>query len=78
MVLAPEHELVNTITTTEQKEEVDDYVNTAKLKSERDRQSDKSVSGVFTGSYAIHPFTGEIKCKFGLEIMYWLLTELVR
>ncbi|MGY8987326.1 MAG: leucine--tRNA ligase [Flavobacteriales bacterium] len=59
MVLAPEHELVNTITTTEQKEEVDAYVNTAKLKSERDRQADKSVSGVFTGSYAIHPFTGD-------------------
>ena len=59
MVLAPEHELVNTITTTEQKEEVDAYVNTSKLKSERDRQADKSVSGVFTGSYAIHPFTGD-------------------
>jgi len=59
IVLAPEHELVNTITTTEQKEEVDAYVNTSKLKSERDRQADKSVSGVFTGSYAIHPFTGD-------------------
>jgi len=59
MVLAPEHELVNTITTAEQKEQVDTYVNTAKLKSERDRQADKSVTGVFTGSYAIHPFTGD-------------------
>ena len=59
MVLAPEHELVEKLTTSEQKEEVDSYVNNAKLKSERDRQADKSVSGVFTGSYAIHPFTGD-------------------
>ena len=59
MVLAPEHDLVLGLTTTEQKSEVEDYVNTAKLKSERERQADKSVSGVFTGSYAIHPFTGE-------------------
>jgi leucyl-tRNA synthetase len=58
MVLAPEHELVNIITTTEQIDEVEGYVNTAKLKSERDRQADNSVSGVFTGAYAIHPFTG--------------------
>ena len=59
MVLAPEHDLVDEITTAEQKSEVEDYVNTAKLKSERERQADKSVSGVFTGSYAIHPFTGK-------------------
>ena len=59
MVLAPEHELVNIITTTEQIDEVEGYVNTAKLKSERDRQADNSVSGVFTGAYAIHPFTGD-------------------
>ena len=57
MVLSPEHELVNAITTSEQKGAIEEYVNTAKLKSERDRQSDKSVSGVFTGAYAIHPFT---------------------
>ena len=59
MVLAPEHELVSEITTNEQKQKVEAYVNTAKLKSERDRQADKSVTGVFTGSYAIHPFTGD-------------------
>ena len=59
MVLAPEHELVSEITTNEQKQKVESYVNTAKLKSERDRQADKSVTGVFTGSYAIHPFTGD-------------------
>ena len=59
MVLAPEHELVSEITTNEQKQKVEAYVNTAKLKSERDRQADKSVTGVFTGYYAIHPFTGD-------------------
>ena len=59
MVLAPEHDFVLELTTIEQKSEVEDYVNTAKLKSERERQADRSVSGVFTGSYALHPFTGE-------------------
>ena len=59
MVLAPEHALVNRITTTKQKNLVEDYVSTVKLKSERDRQSEKKVSGVFTGAYAIHPFTKE-------------------
>jgi leucyl-tRNA synthetase len=58
MVLAPEHNLVDEITTEDQKQKVEEYVNNAKLKSERERQSDKSISGVFTGSYAIHPFTG--------------------
>ncbi|HJM16676.1 MAG TPA: class I tRNA ligase family protein, partial [Flavobacteriales bacterium] len=57
MVLSPEHDLVEKLTTTDQKEEVENYVNKAKLKSERERQADKSVSGVFTGSYAVHPFT---------------------
>ncbi len=59
MVLAPEYELVNKITTKEQKEKMEEYVNSSKLKSERDRKADKSVSGVFTGAYAIHPFTGK-------------------
>jgi len=59
MVLSPEHELVEKLTTLEQKEAVESYINKAKLKSERERQADKSVSGVFTGSYAIHPFTRE-------------------
>ena len=65
MVLAPEHELVDEITTKEQKQKVEKYVNNVKLKSERERQSDKSVSGVFTGSYGIHPFTHE-------KIQIWL------
>jgi len=58
MVLSPEHELVEKLTTSDQKEVIKSYVNKAKLKSERERQADKSVSGVFTGAYAIHPFTG--------------------
>ena len=59
MVISPEHDLVETLTTIDQKEEVENYVNKSKLKSERERQADKSVSGVFTGSYAVHPFTNE-------------------
>lgn len=59
MVLAPESEWVNTLTTQEQKDEVEKYVQWAKNRSERERQADvKNVTGVFTGSYAIHPFTG--------------------
>ncbi|MDG1933373.1 MAG: leucine--tRNA ligase, partial [Flavobacteriales bacterium] len=58
MVLSPEHELVEKLTISSQKENVDSYVKKSKLKSERERQVDKSVSGVFTGSFAIHPFTG--------------------
>ncbi len=60
IVLAPEHELVNKIASSEYKEEVDQYVLEAGRKSERDRQADtKSISGKFTGAYAVHPFTGE-------------------
>ena len=60
MVLAPEHELVKSITTKEQLSEVETYVQQTKLKSERDRQSNvKKVTGAFTGAYAIHPFTGK-------------------
>ncbi len=59
MVLAPEHPLVNLITTPEQKEAIEAYQKQASLKSERDRQSDvKNITGAFTGAYAIHPFTG--------------------
>ncbi|MBU3661538.1 MAG: leucine--tRNA ligase [Flavobacteriales bacterium] len=60
MVLAPELELVQSITTEAQRSEVDAYIKAASLKSERDRQADvKNISGAFTGAYAIHPFTGE-------------------
>ena len=59
LVLSPEHPLVDKLTKLSQKENVEAYVAKAKLKSERDRQANKSVSGVFTGSYATHPFTQE-------------------
>lgn len=58
MVLCPEHELINEITSSEQKAEVEKYVTWAKNRSERERQSEvKTVSGVFTGAYAINPIT---------------------
>ena len=60
MVLAPEHPLVNEITTDEFRDGVEAYQTAASLKSERDRQSDvKNITGQFTGAYAIHPFTNE-------------------
>lgn len=60
MVLAPESELVDRLTTPEQKQEVSAYVEMAKNRSERDRMSDaKNVTGVFTGNYVRHPFTNE-------------------
>ncbi|MCP4884457.1 MAG: leucine--tRNA ligase, partial [Flavobacteriales bacterium] len=60
MTLAPEHELVAKITTAEQKEAVDAYVLSTSKRSERDRMADvKTISGVFTGAFAIHPFSGE-------------------
>ncbi|WP_312078062.1 class I tRNA ligase family protein [Chryseobacterium sp.] len=60
MVLAPENPLVETITTDAQKAEVDTYIEETSKKTERDRMADvKNVSGAFTGSYAINPFSGE-------------------
>ncbi|MBQ9638136.1 MAG: leucine--tRNA ligase [Bacteroidales bacterium] len=60
MVLCPEHELIGTITTDEQRAEVEAYVNWAKNRSERERQAEvKRVSGVFTGAYATNPLTQE-------------------
>ncbi|WP_271765689.1 leucine--tRNA ligase [Aquimarina algiphila] len=60
MTLAPEHELVQKITTSEQKEEVQAYVEATAKRSERERMADvKTISGVFTGAYAEHPFTKE-------------------
>ncbi|MBF8962483.1 leucine--tRNA ligase [Pontibacter sp. FD36] len=60
VVLAPEHELVNEITTDAQRAEVESYVNVAKNRSERERMTDvKTVSGVFTGAYAINPISEE-------------------
>lgn len=60
MTIAPEHELIARLTTPDRKKAVDEYVKKASLKSERERMSEvRTVSGVFTGSYVIHPFTGE-------------------
>ena len=59
MVLAPESELVQQLTTTEQKPAVDEYLAYVKKRTERERQMDHSVTGVFSGSYAINPFTGD-------------------
>ncbi len=59
MVLAPESKYVQMLTTPEQKEAVDAYLDEVKHKTERERQIEKKVSGVFTGSYAINPLTDE-------------------
>jgi leucyl-tRNA synthetase len=60
LVLAPEHELVATLTTPEQSEAVKNYIAQTKKKSELDRMADtKTVSGAFTGSYVINPVSGE-------------------
>jgi leucyl-tRNA synthetase len=60
MTLAPEHELVKKITTPQQKEEIEAYIAASAKRSERERMADvKSITGVFTGAYAEHPFTGE-------------------
>lgn len=59
LVIAPEHELVSALTTPEQKAAIDNYILATKKKSELDRMSDvKTVSGAFTGSYAINPLSG--------------------
>ncbi|MFK7058643.1 leucine--tRNA ligase [Flavobacterium oreochromis] len=60
MTLAPEHELVEQITTSEQKAAVEAYIEATAKRSERERMADvKTISGVFTGAYAEHPFTKE-------------------
>ncbi len=66
MTLAPEHELVQQITTPEYQEAVEHYIEETAKRSERDRMADvKTISGQFTGAYALHPFTGE-------EIPIWI------
>ena len=60
MTLAPEHDLVSKITTETQKDSVQNYIKATAKRSERERMADvKTISGVFTGAYAIHPFSGE-------------------
>ena len=65
MVLAPESELVAQLTTPEQKQEVEEYLAYVKKRTERERQMDHRVTGVFSGSYAINPLTGK-------EIPIWI------
>ena len=60
MVLAPEHDLVNAITTAEQRIAIEEYIKYVKSRSERDRISEvKKVTGEFTGAYAVNPFNGK-------------------
>ena len=59
MVLAPESELVAKLTTPDQQAAVDAYLDRTRKRTERERIADRSVTGVFSGSYAINPFTGE-------------------
>ena len=65
MVLAPESKYVDMLVTPEQRKEVDSYLEAVAKKTERERQIDKKVSGVFTGSYALNPISGE-------EIPIWI------
>jgi leucyl-tRNA synthetase len=59
MVLAPEHELVNEITTDEQRQSIDEYLTYVRSRSDRERMAEvKQVTGCFTGAYAINPFDG--------------------
>lgn len=65
MVLAPEHELTEAITSSQQKQAVEEYVAYVKSRSERERMAEKKITGVFTGGYAINPFDGR-------EIPIWI------
>ena len=65
MVLAPESKYVDMLVTPEQRKEVDNYLEAVAKKTERERQIDKKVSGVFTGSYAMNPISGK-------EIPIWI------
>jgi len=59
MVLAPEHDWISEITTPEQKDKINDYIEYVKSRSDIQRMAEKEVSGEFTGAYARHPFTGD-------------------
>lgn len=59
MVVAPEHDLIDHITTAEQKQTVDEYIAYVKSRSDRERQAEKKITGAFTGAYAVNPFNGK-------------------
>jgi len=65
LVLAPESELVKQLTTTEQAQAVENYIEATKKRTERERQADRRITGVFSGSYAINPLSGQ-------EIPIWI------
>lgn len=65
MVIAPEHELVEQISSREQKQAVEEYIAYVKSRSERERMAEKKITGCFTGAYAINPFSG-------MEIPVWI------
>jgi leucyl-tRNA synthetase len=65
MVIAPEHELIEQISSPEQKQAVDEYIAYVKSRSERERMAEKKITGCFTGAYAINPFNG-------MEIPIWI------
>ncbi|MFY8007513.1 MAG: class I tRNA ligase family protein, partial [Sediminibacterium sp.] len=58
MVVAPEHPIIDALTSEECKASVEDYLTYVKSRSDRERQAEKKISGCFTGGYALHPFTG--------------------
>jgi leucyl-tRNA synthetase len=64
MVIAPEHELVGSITSADEQKSMDEYLTYVKSRSERERMAEKKITGCFTGAYAIHPFSG-------LQIPIW-------
>ena len=72
LVISPEHKLVDSLVSKEQEKDVATYLSISKLKSERERQSEKKISGVFTGSYANHPFT---KSKVEIWIADYVLAS---
>ncbi|MDH7462084.1 leucine--tRNA ligase [Chitinophagaceae bacterium 26-R-25] len=59
MVIAPEHDLIEKITSADQKQAVDEYVAYVKSRSDRERQAEKKITGAFTGAYAVNPFNGK-------------------
>jgi len=65
MVVAPEHELIQKITSPEQQQAVDEYITYVKSRSDRERQAEKKITGCFTGAYAINPFNKK-------EIPIWI------
>jgi leucyl-tRNA synthetase len=65
MVIAPEHELISSITTNERRQAVDEYITYVKSRSDRERQAEKKITGCFTGAFAINPFNKK-------EIPIWI------